>query len=323
MSAPLPPLPRKLAALTDDLTVIPPGYGFRTVSTTELLERATTGDLLHVFQVWEPPLRGHRYIVSADVADGIGLDRSVVDVTRVGTLERCEEQVAQYLSDRIKPRELAFVIDAIGHYYCDDNGIEALAAIETNSHGLSTQDTLQLHLGYTEFYRWETLDAADPQQRFTTRIGWYTTPRSRPILLDHFWEAVTTIDPLTGLPDLRLNSPWTLDELGDFQTDGALQQAEAARGAHDDCILASAIGHYVAWRLAGGEAEPLADRRRRHHQMRERQARLQSESEARFDYRNMAYTEAEISDFADRASVDLDAELEALMEVRGVMYDEP
>ena len=46
--------------------------------------------------------------------------------------------------------------DAIGRYYADADQVEAMAAIETNNHGLATQDTLQLHLGYGHFYVWDT-----------------------------------------------------------------------------------------------------------------------------------------------------------------------
>jgi hypothetical protein len=318
----LSPLPPKLQKLTDDPAFIPAGYGFRPLGVGELLERAKLGELLEVFQQYEPPLRGHRYVVSADVSDGLGKDRSSVDVIRLGTLDRVEEQVAHFISDRVKPRELAFVIDAVGHLYCDDDGLEALAAVETNNHGLSTQDTLQLHLGYTHFYRWEYLDSMDPSSRFTNRVGWYTTARTRPMLLDHFHEALTTFDPVTGLPDLRVNSPWTLGELADFQTDGALWEACAAAGAFDDCILSLSIGHYVAWRLVGGEREPLADRRRRRHQKEQRSTRLDSDREAGRDYRNMPYTEAEVAQAEVGQAVDEESELEELYDVRGVEYDD-
>jgi hypothetical protein len=317
----LAPLPPKLRMLTDDIAFIPPGYGFRPLGLGEMLERAQVGELLNVFQIWEPPLRGERYILGGDVSDGLGQDRSVCDVLRMGTLERPEEQVAQFISDTVKPREFAFVIDAIGRYYCDDDGLEALAAIETNNHGLSTQDTLQLHLGYSHFYRWEYLDSMDPASRYTSRIGWFTTNRTRPMLLDHFHEALTTFDPITGLPDLRINSPWTLGELGDFQTEGALWEARAAAGAHDDCIIALAIAHYVAWRLVGGEREPLQERRRRRHHMEARRERLDQDKAAARDFRNMAYTEQEAAVANTGEATDEEQEAEELYDVRGVVYD--
>lgn len=249
---------------------IPPGFGFHRLSVPELRERAGAKALFNTLQMWERPRKGHRYVLGVDVSDGLEQDRSVCDVFRMGTVEESEEQVAQFISDDIHPRQFAGVLDAIGHLYCWPDGREAMAAIECNYHGLSVQDTLQLHLGYRNFYIWEVLDQADPQKRFTTRIGWVTTRKTRPILLDQFYTGVTTLDPITGYADCRLNSPFTLDEMRDFQTDGALWEAEAGRGAHDDCIIAAGIAHFVCWRMLGGETEPLADRRRRRHEEEQR-----------------------------------------------------
>jgi hypothetical protein len=196
-------------------------------------------------------------------------------------------------------------VDAIGHLFCDDEGLEAQAMIENNNHGLSVQDHLQLHLGYTHFFRWEYWDAADPSKRKSNKIGWTTTPRTRPILLDKFYAAVTTLDPLTNKPDYIVNSPWTISELADFQTEGALWEAAAAVGAHDDCVIAASIANFGAWRMAAGETEPLGDRRRRKHE--EDAARLHDadlRGQGR-DYRNTAITAGEM---AEGLGQDLDAE---------------
>ena len=142
----LPPLPRKLARLSDDLAIIPPGYGFLPLSMKDIAPGGAHVDGMGVCAIYEPPLRGESYVVSVDVSDGLGQDRSSVDVIRRGTIARPEEQVAHFLSDRIKPRELAFVVDALGHLFVDDAGREACVAIETNNPGLSTQDTHRLHL---------------------------------------------------------------------------------------------------------------------------------------------------------------------------------
>lgn len=247
-----------------DAFTLPAGYGFSRLSLAQLQFRE---DLLGCLQIFEHPRKrgARRYIMGVDVADGIGQDRSVVAVHRLGTLEEPEEQVALYVADQVTPVQLAFVVDAIGRLYSDTDGFEALAAIECNNHGLSTQDTLQLHLGYGHFYIWEYLDAANPQRRYSTKVGWVTTPRTRPMLLDKFYEALTTVDPVTKSTDLLIHSGLLRTELADFQTEGALWEASAARGAHDDIVMATAIAHYVAWRLQGGEQEPLSERRTRLH----------------------------------------------------------
>lgn len=318
----LPPLPRKLARLTDDLAIIPPGYGFVRLRREDLLPGGAHVDGLGLCAIYEPPIRGAAYVISADVADGLGLDRTSIDVLRLGTIERPVEQVAHYLSDRVKPREAAFIMDALGHLYCDDQGLEACAAIETNNHGLSTQDTLRLHLGYRHFYRME-LPASSSANRFSPREGWYTTQRTRPIVLDHLYEALTTYDPITGDPDLILNSPHTLAELQDFQTDGLLVDAAAAAGAHDDCLMSVAIGHYVGWRLAGGEREPLAARRRRLRQIDERRKALSDYDSAGNSFQTQPYTVDEMQQVEGGQRDRLDPELEdALYDLRGEIYDE-
>ena len=258
-------MPEPLAAPLPAPLLLPKGFGFRVPSVEELRQRGP-GHVFDLLTVWEPPRRSgpRRYVIGVDVSNGMGLDRHAAEVLRVGTIEEPAEQVAEFISDTISPTDLAFILQAIGMWYADADGVEALMAIESNlGPGMSTQDMLQLHLGYANFYRWEYYDAADPSSRFSTRIGWATTPRTRPILLTKFHAALTTLDPVTLQPDLVTHSAFLHDELTDFVTDGALWEAEAARGAHDDCTIATAIAYYTSWRLQGGETEPLEERRRR------------------------------------------------------------
>lgn len=217
--------------------------------------------------IWEPPRsRGQRkYVMGVDVGDGLGGDFSVIDVVRCPTVEEPAEEVAQFISNRVSTQALAYAVRALGRWYLDESQFEAQAVVECNNHGLAVQDTLQLHLGYGHFYRWEYYDAADPAKRYSTKIGWVTNDRTRPVMLSKFHAAITRVDPLTHLPDFRLNSPITLDQLRDFRTDEDLGKAAATAHKHDDAIMAAAIGYYAAWRLTGGEILPLDDRRRVKH----------------------------------------------------------
>jgi hypothetical protein len=308
---PAPPLSPRLqvaAAIAHEAYPVPPGYGFRRLTGRALADLPNLRQ--SVMAIWEyPRVRGtFRYVLAVDVGDGLGQDYSVADVIRLPTIEEPAEQVAQYVSNRIDAKNLAFVCDAIGRFYHDLDGIEALAAVEINNHGLSTQDTLQLHLGYSHFYVWEYADSASPDRRYSTKIGWVTTPRTRPLLLASFHSAVTTFDPITGKPDFILNSPLTRGELRHFVTAGTIGEAEAARGQHDDCVLAGAIGYYVAWRLAGGEHEPIAERRRRRVAI---QAVADAEGRPKGDWRNLAVTSDEADhgmesddEFADDLTAD-------------------
>lgn len=280
-----PPITTRMSTRAAEVYPVPPGYGFRRLGKSEL---AALPSLRHsVMSIYEyPRSRGdRRYIMAVDVGDGLGLDYSVITVIRQPTIEEPAEDVAQYVSNRVKPSQLAYIADAIGRFYTDVDGIEALAAVELNAHGATVQDLLQLHLGYGNFYVWEVVDAADPGARFTRRIGWVTSPRTRPLLLEKFHDAVTTIDPVGNFADFRINSPVTRQEMRFFVTESTLGEAEHARGQHDDCIFSAAIGYYVAHRMAGGEAEPIAERRHR----RDALKALAAQRGPR-DYRNTAIT---------------------------------
>jgi len=292
---PTPPLaarlPQASALVGHDAYPVPPGYGFRRVWGKDLKDLPNLRE--SVLAIYEyPRTRGpRRYVMSVDVGDGLGGDYSIIGITRQPTIEEPGEEVALYATNKLSPTQLAFVCDAIGRLYLDEDGIEACAAVECNNHGLSVQDTLQLHLGYTHFYVWEYADSASPDRRFSTRIGWLTTERTRPILLDKFYEAITTLDPISSLPDYRLNSPITRGELRHFlipdEPGSTLGDARAAPGQHDDAIMQAAIGYYVAYRHAGGESEPIAERRRR----REALKALHADStRGRPDYRNTGVT---------------------------------
>jgi hypothetical protein len=285
--------------------LLPSGYGFRPLRPGELTRR---GSILDTCAIWEAPrTRGpRRYVIAADVSDGLEQDASVVEVLRVGTIDEPTEQVAEYVSNQIIPAALAYIIQALGTYYRDEDGVEAQAAIEVNAHGLTTQDTLQLHLGYGHFYTWEYYDAADPGERYSRKIGWYTNPRTRPMLLSKLHAALTTVDPVTGWPDLLTHSPYLHNELKDFQTDGALWEAQASAGAHDDAVMATAIGNYVTWRLQGGEREPLEERRRL--RSAQQAALLAASQEAiKPDWRNTACTAEEADEWVQDAPDAIDS----------------
>jgi hypothetical protein len=284
---PAAPLSTRMPVREAEQYPVPPGYGFRRISGPELQELPSLrASVLTIFEY--PRARGRRrYYMAVDAGDGIGQDYTVITVVREPTIEEPAEDVAQYVSNTIRPAQIAFIADAIGRFYTDEDGLEALAAIELEKHGAVVQNLLQLHLGYSNFYIWEVVDAADASSRFTRRIGWLTSARTRPLLIEKFHDAVTTRDPLSGVADFRLNSTVTRGELHHFVTEGALEDAEHARGQHDDAIFSSAIGYYVAHQAAGGEAEPVAERRRRRDAM---VAHLATTGGPKRDFRNSAST---------------------------------
>lgn len=254
--------------------LIPPGRGFKVLSRDARVQLLASGDPLEVLKnkllIWEKPRRRHQYVIGVDVSNGQSLDRSVIDVTRVGTLVQPPEQVAQYVSDDIDPSDLAAVIDVVGRTYRDRDGIGALVAIECNGFGLGTQAELIRHHNYTSLYVWQYEDAATASGRYTQKYGWWTSVRTRPLIIQRYIRSVRHVDDATGMPDYIINSPFTIAELADFQTPGSEWAAEAASGGFDDCIMAGAIGVHVSQTLYFETSEPLSDQRARLAEERQR-----------------------------------------------------
>lgn len=291
---------RARATHAEDLDLrVPAGYSLLRVP------KPDRGDDLTAFHdkllVWQLPVRGRYYVVSVDVGDGLGLDRSAIEVTAVGTVEQPDEQVAQFVSSKVDPVELAPFIEVIGQLYAGPDDQPAVAAIEINGHGLATQSELQKHLGYPNLYVWRVEDSADPGKSLTTRIGWVTTSRSRPILLSRYFKKLKSWDPNTGLPDYIVNSPLTLSELRDFIIPpGSLLLADAQAdpsnpSAHDDTILAGAIGLYVAQTMQEDLGETTDDRRRRKAEEAARRLDAQARAGVKVSARNTDWTLDELA----------------------------
>lgn len=279
---------------------IPAGYGLRLFSPAQrraALAMPEDEGLYDVLLVWEPPRRGKQYVVSVDVSSGVGKDRSCIDVTRVGDIQQGEEQVAQFVSSQVDPIDLAYVIDPIGRFYKDvRSSLPAMVAIECNGLGLGTQNELQEHVGYHNLFIWQYLDATTPQGRFTTRYGWYTNQRTRPLALGRYFRNLKSVDPNTGQADYQLNSPLTLMELMDFKTPGPLWMAEG--DPYDDCVIAGAIGVHVAQTLQSEQREPLAESRRRLHEEKARAERLGQLTNQQVSWLS---TDAAVDDMQDAA----------------------
>lgn len=277
---------------------LPPGYGLSIIPPSSWFEEETPTDsaLFDRLLIWEPRQHNSTYVIGVDVSDGLGLDRSVIDVLRVGDFQRPDEQVAQFVTSSIDAITLAYIVDPIGRYFSDDDGTEALLAVETNNHGIGTQGELQRHCGYSNFFIWQYEDSLDPRKRYSRRIGWVTSTRTRPYLLSRYYKALTTYDPRTGLPDYRINSPITISELRDLVTPPGmpLSHAEAAPGAYDDAIMAGAISEYVAWTVHTETSEPLNERRRRLAEEAARRGEISEKLKARRDFQNTDATAEEL-----------------------------
>lgn len=228
-----------------------PGYGLRIVKKTQYDHDFWNGRLL----VWEPPERGHRYVLGIDVAEGVGRDRTIVEVLRVGDRKRPDEQVAEWASDYHSPYEVSPIINTIGRWYKEDDGTEAQIIIEVNtaSSGDAIAHDLRYRLDYSNFWIWKIYDKVKNIQ--SNRLGWWTNPSTRRKLLARGQHGIAR-------NDLTLNSEFLLQELADFVSDFWRAKAQARSGTHDDRVMALFMAYWAAHDdelLAG---EDIAEERR-------------------------------------------------------------
>lgn len=181
--------------------------------------------------VYEAPEPHARYVIGVDTGKGLGQDRSVVEVIRVGDHLRADEQVAEFACDFLQPLDFAEVAAAIGRLYGGIEG-EALAVVECNSAGGGDEVLFDMRSrwGYSNIFLWKVYDKA--KVVISTKLGWWTTPHNRRRL------CVRGIHAFQG-GDVIINSTHLLNEMADFKADlHDATKLAAESGKHDDRVLA-------------------------------------------------------------------------------------
>lgn len=170
------------------------------------------------------------YTIGADVAMGVrGGDFSVAQV-----LDGKRRQVAVYRA-HVHPDLYATVLRVLGLRYNT-----AYIAPEVNNHGLLTTTRLARDLEYPAVHQTVVYDHV--LERETTRLGWETTVKTKPMIVDELRAAFRD-------NKIELNDRQTLEEMRAFVVteEGRL---EAETGHHDDCVMALAIAshcHQEPW----------------------------------------------------------------------------
>jgi hypothetical protein len=175
-------------------------------------------------QIWLPPLAGREYLIAVDTAGGgSDGDYAAVQVIDLATGAQCGE-----LQQRLGTLELARVAASLGHEYGG-----AMIAVERNNHGAGVLAYLDAVERYSLVY--EQAGVA----------GWLTTAGSKPAMVSRMGAL------LVESPSLFL-SRRLLEECRTFVSHPG-GRTGAANGAHDDCLMAMALGQAVrAERLQSG-----------------------------------------------------------------------
>jgi hypothetical protein len=167
-------------------------------------------------QIWLPPVLGKEYLIAVDTAGGgADGDFAAVQVIEVGSGLQCAE-----LQQRLGTLELARVSAELAKEYGG-----ALIAVERNNHGAGVLAYLDSVERYARVY--EQMGVA----------GWLTTAGSKPGMVSR-------------MGALLVESPWMFFSrrmLGECRTFVTMAggRTGAVNGAHDDCLMAMAIGQAV------------------------------------------------------------------------------
>lgn len=171
------------------------------------------------FKVWEEPQRGVKYYVGVDSAEGLGQDYSVIDVYNTDAI-----QVAQFRSNKIQAYDIASICNEVGLWYN-----RALLVVEKASTGGVILDRLRNMYHYKNLYKHKDYDQ---KGKMVKKIGWKTTPKTKPLLINDFAEWFYN-------DDIFIRSIDTLNEMKTYVYDGSSTNAES--GKHDDTVIASAL----------------------------------------------------------------------------------
>jgi len=182
--------------------------------------------------IWHHPEPDEKYFIGADTAEGV----EGGDYDAAGVLDSKGRQCAR-LYGKWRTDEYGRKLAALGRFYN-----MAHIAVEANNTGHSVLNTLQNVEHYESLFEHKAYDA---KPGAPGKLGWQTTAKTRPILLDMIRDEAVT-DHM-----MEINDRLFLNECLAFVRNSA-GKYEARSGKHDDLVIAWAI----AWRvrdLAPGE----------------------------------------------------------------------
>ena len=182
-----------------------------------------------VLAVWERPRSDMEYRIGCDVSEGIEIGTRDTDYSVAVVLNAETYEEVACLRTRIDPDLLAWQLTTLGRWYND-----AFVVVESNNHGLVTLKFMNDVYEYGNLYFERTMD--ERSIRATRKLGFKTSVKSKPILVDHLKQLIRE-------NEIRVHSPVVIDELMTFVNLPNGKQA-AASGSHDDCVMALGL---AAW----------------------------------------------------------------------------
>lgn len=273
--------------------LVPKGVRMRILSGDNLYDEPEwwNGRLL----IWEPPARGGAYAIGVDCGEGVNADRSVASVIKIGGRGQPDRQVAEFASNYHGPAAMAPLVAALGKFYADEEGYEAIVTAEANALGQIVLQDLQLIHDYSNLYVRRAYDRYE--NIWINKLGFHTNQQTRPALIARMRHAVWEGQLVPVAEEL-------LQEMEDFEGDWNLAKARAKSGQHDDRVMAFALAYWGAHddEFAAGE-DPVAEHSRLT-AAADLQHRQEAKDQRKADFQNTAITYEEMLLRADEEIFD-------------------
>lgn len=186
-------------------------------------------------RIWELPVAKHRYVAGADVAEGLEHgDYSDLVIFDADASPRPREVLS--LHGHWAPDIFGRIIAGLTRLY------PGIAGIERNNHGLTTVIAAR-DAGASGLYAESPVLGKTGEIVREGRIGWLTTPITKPLMIDHLGQALREMD-------MELRDELALPELASYQIkpDGS---TGAPAGQWDDRVMSRAIAAQMLQRLPG------------------------------------------------------------------------
>lgn len=185
------------------------------------------------FFIYQIPKVGKKYYIGCDLSEGVGQDYCVVEI-----FDQDGQQCAEFYNNKLKPYEMAQIINDIGKYY---NG--GILIVEKASGGHSVIEKLRYDFKYMNMSKYKTYDERN-KPKWT--IGFDTNAKTKGLIINNFVEMFET-------SQIAINSKRLLNEMKVFEIKDTGSMG-AIIGSHDDSVMATALalgglkeGKYYKW----------------------------------------------------------------------------
>lgn len=206
-------------------------------------------------QYWIKPVKDRRYLVAGDCASGMGTEHldteeaeGGTDYSAIGVFD-CETlQLCALFRAKWPYAKLHNIAYQLGREYND-----AFIAIEATDHGLTVLNNLTEHTDYPHALIHTTQRVDDKTKKLTTKWGWYTNAKTKPLIIDHLAELIEEYE-------IKIYSRRAQSEFLRFIINDKGQYC-AMDGYKDDVTMMCAIGAYCipnalrAGRMTASKAE--------------------------------------------------------------------